>query len=167
MGSTPHDLIGARRHDQGMDFNRTATTVIDAPAAEVFERITDIEHLPDWNLEIPRVIERPDTLDVGAQWVVQIHAMHLRWNSRSTVTELDPERGRFAYRSQSDDGNPSFADWEWELTEVDGGTRVTVSVAGHPKTHFRKLVASRIRPPGLGKAMQQSLATLREQIPVR
>jgi uncharacterized protein YndB with AHSA1/START domain len=149
-----------------MDFTRTATTVIDAPAAEVFERITDIEHLPDWNLEIPKVIERPAVLGVGAQWVVQIHAMKMHWDSRSTVTELDPAGGRFAYRSQSDDGNPSFAEWLWELAEVDGGTRVTVSVAAHPKTLFRRLVGSRIRPRGLGQAMQQSLETLREQVPV-
>jgi uncharacterized protein YndB with AHSA1/START domain len=149
-----------------MDFTRTATTVIDAPAAQVFERITDIEHLPGWNLEIPKVIERPAVLEVGAQWVVQIHAMKMHWRSRSTVTELDPARGRFAYRSQTDDGNPSFADWRWELTEVDGGTRVTVSVAAHPRTRFRRLIASRLRPSGLGKAMQQSLETLREQVPV-
>ena len=150
-----------------MDFHRTATTVIDAPAAAVFERITDIEHLPDWNLEIPEVIERPAVLEVGAQWVVQIHAMKTHWNSRSTVTELDPALGRFAYRSQTDDGNPSHADWQWELREVDAGTRVTVSVEGHPRTFFRKQIASRIRPRGLGKAMQQSLETLREQVPVR
>ena len=150
-----------------MDFHRTATTVIDAPAAEVFERITDIEHLPDWNLEIPEIIERPAVLELSAQWVVRIHAMKMHWNSRSTVTELDPAGHRFAYRSQSDDGNPSFADWRWELTQVDGGTRVTVSVEGRPKTRFRRLIASRIRPRGLGKAMQQSLETLREQVPVR
>jgi hypothetical protein len=52
------------------------------------------------------------------------------------------------------------------LTEVDGGTRGTVSVAAHPKTIFRRLVGSRIRPRGLGQAMQQSLETLREQVPV-
>jgi uncharacterized protein YndB with AHSA1/START domain len=150
-----------------MDFNLTATTVIDAPAAEVFERITDIAHLPDWNLEIPRVIERPAALGVGAQWVVQIHALKSHWNSRSTVTELDRERGRFAYRSQSDDGNPSHADWRWDVIAEGGVTRVTVSVAAHPKTRFRRLIASRIRPRGLQKAMQQSLETLREQVPVR
>jgi uncharacterized protein YndB with AHSA1/START domain len=150
-----------------MDFTLTATAVIDAAAAQVFERITDVEHLPDWNLEIPRIIERPALLEVGAQWVVQIHAMKTHWNSRSTVTELDPTRGRFAYRSQSDDGNPSFTDWRWDVTDTGTGTRVTVTVAAHPQTRFRRLVASRIRPRGLHKAMQQSLETLREQVPVR
>ena len=144
-----------------MDFNQTAETVIKASPREVFDRITDIEHLPDWNLEIPEVLELPAVLEVGAQWVVRMHAMKTHWNSRSTVTELDPARGRFAYRSQSDDGNPSYADWLWELTEVDDGTRVAVSVAGHPRTFIRKRFISRIRPRGLRKAMQQSLETLR------
>ena len=147
-----------------MDFTLTATTVIDAPAAQVFERITDIEHLPDWNLEIPQVFERPDVLEVGAQWVVRIHAMKTHWNSRSTITELDPARGRFAYRSQTDDGNPSHADWQWDVTEDAGSTRATVSVAAHPHTFFRRQIASRLRPSGLHKAMQQSLETLREQV---
>jgi uncharacterized protein YndB with AHSA1/START domain len=147
-----------------MDFTRTATTVIDASPAQVFERITDIAHLPDWNLEIPKVIESPTTLEVGAHWVVQIHAMKARWNSRSTVTELDAERGRFAYRSQSDDGNPSYADWCWDVAPEGDGTRVRVSVHGHPVTLFRRVVASRIRPSGLEKAMHQSLETLAEQV---
>jgi uncharacterized protein YndB with AHSA1/START domain len=150
-----------------MEYTLTATTVIDAPPAQVFERITDIEHLPDWNLEIPKVLEQPAVLDVDAQWVVQIHAMKIHWNSRSTVTELDPSCGRFAYRSQSDDGNPSHADWRWDVTDTGVGTRVTVFVAGHPRTLFRMAIASRLRPRGLQKAMHQSLQTLREQVPVR
>ncbi len=150
-----------------MDFNLTATTVIDAPAAQVFDRVTDIEHLPDWNLEIPKIIERPAVLEIGAQWVVRMHAMKTHWNSRSTVTELDPERGRFAYRSQSDDGNPSYGDWCWDVTDTGAGTRVTVSVAGHPRTFIRKRFISHVRPRGLHKAMERSLQTLREQVPVR
>lgn len=150
-----------------MDFNLTADAVIDAPAARVFERITDIGHLPDWNLEIPQVLEHPAVLEVGAQWVVRMHAMKTHWNSRSTVTELEPARGRFGYRSQSDDGNPSYGDWLWEVADTGAGTRVTVSVAGRPKTRLRRLIASRLRPRGLHQAMHQSLQSLREQVPVR
>ncbi len=42
-----------------MEYTLHATTVIDAPVARIFERITDLDRLPDWNDEIPRVIERP------------------------------------------------------------------------------------------------------------
>jgi hypothetical protein len=93
------------------------------------------------NLEIPEVVESPAELAVGAEWVVTIHAMKTRWNSRSRVLELDRDRGCFAYRSQSDDGNPSFADWRWQLDPDAAGTRVTVEVGllvphavGHAET---------------------------------
>lgn len=150
-----------------MEYTLTAETVVDASPAQVFARITDIDRLPDWNIEIPQVLEAPAVLEPGAQWLVQIHALHMRWNSRSTVTELDRARGRFAYVSQSDDGNPSHADWRWQLTPGAKGTRVIVEVDIRPRTTFRKAIGSRMRRRSLHKAMQQSLATLREQIPVR
>jgi len=150
-----------------MEYTLTAETVIEASPDEVFDRITDIDHLPDWNLEIPKILERPVTLEVGAQWVVQIHAMHTHWNSRATVVEIDPGRGRFAYRSQTDDGNPSHADWRWDVTPDPAGTLVRVAVDIRPRTLLRKAIASRVRRRSLHKAMRQSLATLREQVPVR
>lgn len=149
-----------------MDFSLTTRTVIPAPPETVFDVITDIDRLPDWNLEIPKVVESPADLAVGAEWVVAIHAMKTRWNSRSRVLELDRDRGRFAYRSQSDDGNPSFADWRWRLEPNPGGTRVTVEVSVNPRTFLRRRVLSELRRSGLRKAIEQSLDALREQVAV-
>ena len=146
-----------------MDFTLRATTHIDAPPVEVFDLITDIDRLPDWNLEIPAVVSTPAALEPGAEWVVSIHAMKTRWNSRSRAVEVDRERGRFAYRSQSDDGNPSHADWTWQLAPASGGTDVAVEVAVHPRTFIRKWLASELRKSGLQKAMNESLLALREQ----
>ena len=148
-----------------MDYTLHASTVVPAPPEEVFELITDIGRLPDWNLEIPRVVEAPAILDVGTEWIVTIHAMKTHWNSRSRVIEVDRDRGRFAYRSQSDDGNPSHADWRWQLTPAPAGrgTKVTVEVDIRPRTLLRKWVASRLRKSGLRKAMNESLLALREQ----
>jgi uncharacterized protein YndB with AHSA1/START domain len=148
----------------GMDFSRTATSVIDAPPARVFEVITDIDRLPEWNAEIANVVEGCAVLEVGAEWVVEIHALHTHWKSRSRVIELDPGRGRFAYRSQTDDGNPSHADWQWDVTADPAGTRVRVTVEARPRTFWRKLLASRLRPPGLQEAMDRSLRALSEQV---
>ena len=71
-----------------MEYTLHATTVVSAGAGEVFDLITDIERLPDWNIEIPKVVESPPGLDVGSEWVVTIHAMKTekehRWTSRST-----------------------------------------------------------------------------------
>jgi uncharacterized protein YndB with AHSA1/START domain len=152
-----------------MEYTLQATTVVPAEPAEVFDVITDIERLPDWNLEIPKVVTAPAVLDVGSEWVVTIHAMKTHWNSRSRAVEVDRERGRFTYRSQSDDGNPSHAEWRWQLMPAPSGrgTRVSVEVDVHPRTFLRKWVLSPLRKSGLHKAMNQSLLTLREEAAVR
>lgn len=147
-----------------MDFTLTATAVIESAPDEVFHAITDIERLPDWNLEIPRVVQVPSVLAPGAGWIVEIHAMRTHWNSRSRVVELDAQRGVFAYRSQSDDGNPSYADWRWEVMGDGAVTRLQVKVEAHPQTFLRKHFISRVRRRSLERAMRQSLASLREQL---
>ena len=143
-----------------MEYTLKANTVIDAPAAAVFERITDLDHLPDWNTEIRRVIERPPAVQVGAQWLVRIKAMGNGWDSRSTALVIDPEHGRFAYRSQTDDGNPSYAEWRWQLSPDPAGTRVDVEVDIRPRTSARRYVLSGMRRPSLHRAMRRSLDAL-------
>lgn len=147
-----------------MEYTLQASTVVPAAPDEVFDLISDIERLPDWNMEIPRVLEAPSVLKVGAEWIVTIHAMMTHWNSRSRVVEVDRDRGRFAYRSQSDDGNPSHAHWRWRLIPAPEGrgTQVTVEVDIHPRTFLRKWFLSGLRKSGLRKAMNESLLALRE-----
>lgn len=145
-----------------MEYTLQATTVVDAPPALVFERITDIDRLPDWNTEIHDVVERPAALRPGAEWVVEIRAMKQHWNSRSRLVELEAGEGRFAYRSQTDDGNPSYADWRWQLTPVPSGTRVDVEVDIRPRTFWRMHLFSKMRRASLAKAMQRSLRTLQD-----
>ncbi|MFP5319912.1 MAG: type II toxin-antitoxin system RatA family toxin [Acidimicrobiia bacterium] len=152
-----------------MEYTLHATTVVPAPPGAVFDLVTDVERLPDWNLEIPKVVESPAVLEVGSEWVVQIHAMKTRWNSRARVVDIDRDQGVFAYRSQSDDGNPSYADWRWRLTPAlsGHGTQVDVEVDIRPRTFLRRWVASRLRRSGLRKAIEQSLASLHDQLSVR
>jgi uncharacterized protein YndB with AHSA1/START domain len=127
-----------------MERRAVTATVAAAPDA-VFALVTDIDRLPEWNAIIQRVVERPDRLVPDAEWVVELSAMGRRWNSRSRAIEVMPDEGRFRYRSQSDDGNPSFGIWEWTVVAAPGGSAVTVSWELHPKTFWRRMLLVRMR----------------------
>jgi uncharacterized protein YndB with AHSA1/START domain len=143
------------------EFNGSATARVAARPDEVFDVITDIERLPEWNACIESVVERPASLNADAEWVVKIHVPGMpRWDSRSRVVELDRGARRFVYRTQTDDGNPSFAIWTWEVTPADGDTEVTVRWDVHPETFWRRNLFSRIRRRGLDKEAPESLEAL-------
>jgi uncharacterized protein YndB with AHSA1/START domain len=130
-----------------------------APEA-VFRLLIDVSRLPEWNRAITEVVEAPERLDSGSVWKVRIHALGQSWVSTSRVSALDPAAGRFAYRSQTDDGNPSYADWEWHVQPDGSGSTVTVTVDPHPVTFWRKHLLIRLRRPALRKEMQGSLTAL-------
>lgn len=128
--------------------------------ADIFRTVTDIERLPEWNEGIVEVVELPEQLQQGSLWRVRVRAMGTTWVSKSILTELDPESNRFAYRSQSDDGNPSYSDWVWHIEPDGAGSRVTVAVDLNPVTFWRKNLLIKIRRSGLRKEMNASLAAL-------
>src|SRR5207249_3959260 len=123
---------------------------------------TDVDRLPEWNRAIEDVRERPDAMAPGAEWVVTMHPpRYPRWRSRSTCLEIDAARGVFAYRTRTDDGNPSWAGWRWEITPESGGSRVVVSYDLNPRTWWRTRLFSRMRNRDLSRnEIPQSLAAI-------
>ena len=110
---------------------------------------------------IVKVVERPETLSPGAEWVVQLKALGNSWESRSTIEEYDPGRFVFSYRSQTDDGNPSYARWRWTVEPTgDNGSHVTVSWDLHPQTFWRRVLLVRIRSRQLRREVPNSLDSL-------
>ncbi len=143
---------------------KTTTRRFEVPALVVFDTLTDIDRLPEWNDAIVAVRERPRVLEQGAQWVVGFRAMGQSWDSRSTLVAHDRVTGRFAYRSQTDDGNPSWVDWDWTVVDdTDGGCRVSASFDLHPATFWRRALLARIRSRQLvRKELPNSLEALAE-----
>ena len=138
-----------------------ASAVITAGPDAVFGTLIDIARLPEWNTAMASVVEQPDRLDLGGEWVVEFRALGQRWRSRSTVEELDVAARRFAYRSGTDDGNPSYARWSWDVAEDPAGSRVTVSWSLHPATSWRRVLLVRIRGRQLARTeIPASLAAL-------
>jgi uncharacterized protein YndB with AHSA1/START domain len=138
----------------------SVSATVTASPAPVFDLITDIPSLPQWNAAITDVVEVPVRLEVGSEWKVRLHALGQTWVSKSQVSAIDPATGRFAYRSQSDDGNPSLADWEWRIDADGDASIVVLTVDLNPTTFWRKHLLVRIRRPVLRKEMRASLASL-------
>jgi uncharacterized protein YndB with AHSA1/START domain len=146
-----------------MNFNVTERAVVEAPPEAVFELLTDIRRLPEWNREIRQIHEQPPVVGPGAQWAVEIHAMGTHWPSRSTVVDHDRGAGLFAYVSQSDDGNPSTAHWVWRIAPHARGAEVRVEASVTPKTFWRRHLFSKVRSRSLPKAVRASLTALQQQ----
>ena len=143
-----------------MGHRDSASAFLTTTPERVFGLITDPSKLPTWNHAITEIVEMPDHLEPGSVWKVRIHAMGRSWVSRSQVTALDRAAGHFAYRSQSDDGNPSYADWRWEVEPDGESTKVTVEVDLNPTSFWRKNLLVHIRRPALRKEMRESLRAL-------
>jgi hypothetical protein len=139
----------------------SASRIIDASPDDVFRTVTDVARLPEWNTAITAVIQRPERLEVGAQWVVEMHALGQTWHSRSVVETLDSVGRCFAYRSVTDDGNPSYALWTWVVAGHPEGALVTVAGELHPRTFWRRVLLVRIRSRQLAHTeLVQSLGAL-------
>jgi hypothetical protein len=138
-----------------------ASMVMPATPDVVFATVTDIGCLPEWNDRTTSVIEEAAALEIGAQWVVEFHALGRTWRSRSTVEELDGPARRFAYRAMTDGGKPSYAQWTWTVAETSSGSRVTVAWTLHPATFWRRVLLARIRSRQLSRTeLPASLAAL-------
>lgn len=139
----------------------TATRTVEAAPDDLFRLITDVARLPEWNSAIRAVVDQPAGLEPGSEWVVELHALGQSWHSRSRVEEVDATRRRFAYRSCTDDGNPSWARWVWEVAADPAGSRVTVTWELHPVTFWRRVLLARIRARQLARSeLPGSLAAL-------
>lgn len=135
----------------------SVTERVDVPAATLFGLISDVDRLPEWNEIIQRVVERPAEMKVGAEWVVEMRALGSRWRSRARVEDIDAEAFRFAYRSQTDDGNPSYALWTWTLSPGQDQTEASVTWDLHPETFWRRTLLVRIRHRSLRNEVRSSI----------
>jgi uncharacterized protein YndB with AHSA1/START domain len=135
------------------------TTLAASPDA-VFALVTDIDRLPEWNSIMTEVVERPAELVPGAEWVVGFRSMGQSWNSRSRLEEIDHDRRVFQYRSGTDDDNPSYATWRWEIASDGDGARVALSWDLNPKTFWRRALIVHLRSRQLRSEVPASIDAL-------
>jgi uncharacterized protein YndB with AHSA1/START domain len=143
------------------EFHGSATARIRADADAVFDLITNLDRLPEWNRAIARIVERPARLVEAAEWVVVMRPPRApSWKSRSRIEEIDRKQRRFSYTSRNEDGNPSYARWSWEIRPANHAAEVTVRWDVYLKTIDRKLIAAPLRRRGLGREVPSSLRHL-------
>jgi hypothetical protein len=143
-----------------MALHGSITHVVPGSSPGVFALVTDIDRLPEWNAIITQVVDRPATLARDVEWVVELKAMGRAWHSRSRVLVYDEVARRFEYRSQTDDGNPSYGIWSWQVADDPGGSRVTVTWDLFPRTFWRRVLFVRIRGRQLRREVKGSLKSL-------
>jgi hypothetical protein len=143
------------------EFHGTETARLTAPASDVFDLLVDVRRLPEWNAHIDHVIDAPAApLGEGTEWVVEMRAMGSRWPSRARALLVDPAAGAFEHRSVTDDGNPSYVLWSWQVTPRDDGSTLSVTWVVHPRSFWRKLVLARVRRGYLAAEVRESVAGL-------
>jgi hypothetical protein len=141
------------------EFHGTETVQLSAAAPDVFDLLVDVDRLPEWNAHVHHVIERPERpLAEGIEWVVQMRAMGGRWPSRARALSVDRAALRLEHRSCSDDGNPTYALWSWQVSPREHGSTLTVAWAVYPRSFWRKLLIARARRPVLADEVRASLA---------
>lgn len=140
----------------------TVSRRFDADPDAVFRMVVDVGSLPTWNDAIIRVLDVPTTMTVGDEWVVEMSALGRDWASRARLVELDHAGRRFAYRSVTDDGNASYAEWTWAVDAAPGGCEVAVTWTLNPRTFWRRVLLGRIRQHQLRTSeVPASLAALK------
>jgi uncharacterized protein YndB with AHSA1/START domain len=138
-----------------------ASVRVDATPEAVFDFITDVGRLPEWNAAIEAVTQQPAALAEGVEWTVRMHPPRLpSWGSISRVQVFDRSRCRFAYQTRNADGNPSYARWAWEITDSGGGADVAVTWDVYLKTFDRRFLAGPMRKRQLAREVPRSLTTL-------
>jgi hypothetical protein len=143
------------------EFHGTETVPLTAPAPDVFDLLVDVDRLPEWNQRIDHVIQAPPgPLEEGTEWVIEMRAMGSRWPSRARALRVDRSAGAFEHRSVTDDGNPSYVLWSWQVTPTSGGSILTVTWAVHPRSFWRRLLLARVRRGFLAAEVRTSVAGL-------
>jgi len=147
------------------EFHGRASTRLDTTPQAVFDLITDVDRLPEWNAAIEPVVECPPALAEGLEWTVKMHPPHApSWKSISRVDVLQRDNFRFAYETRNADGNPSYTKWAWELVPAGTGTEIAVTWDCYLKTFDRRVLAGPLRKRQLAHEVSNSLAAIAKAV---
>lgn len=105
--------------------NVEVSRVVNAPASELYELVSDVTRMGEWSPETTAAewIGGASAPVVGAKFKGSNTAGPNNWSTKPTVTVAEPGR-EFAFKVPGGSG-PT---WTYRFDPVDGGTRVTETV---------------------------------------
>ena len=144
----------------------SASVVIDRPASEVFEAISNITRMGEWSPECvaARWVAPATGPEVGAVFegdnVAAAGPVTLKkWTTSSEVTACEPG-AVFEFVAEG------YTTWRYDLTEHDGVTTVTESFSFPPYDGWQKFVYSTLmrREGSMVKGMEKTLARIKASL---
>jgi hypothetical protein len=100
---------------------------IEAPAARVWDIISDFDAYPLWNTFTPRITLTNDRCAVGAEFDLDCRMTERLYleNEHETILALEPDRYRFCMGTSRTKGRPGIRSFRWQSCEPmeDGRTR--------------------------------------------
>jgi hypothetical protein len=144
----------------------SASAVINRPADEVFEAISDITRMGEWSPECVagRWVAPATRPEVGAIFegdnVAAVGPVTLKkWTTSSRVTACEPG-AVFEFVAEE------YTTWRYELTEHDGVTTVTESFSFPPYEGWQKFVYSTLmrRDRSMVTGMEKTLGRIKASL---
>ncbi len=143
------------------EFHGRASAQVGAAPETIFDLITDLDRLAEWNTAVEALADRPAALVAGAEWTVTMHPQRMpRWGSISRVEQIDRENLRFTYQTRNADGNPSYTTWSWQIAAAGTGAEVTVTWDCYLKTFDRRVFGGPLRKHQLAREVPRSLSAI-------
>ena len=139
------------------------TVVVERPPDEVFDFLTDLSNLPEWQSGAVEVRGPDEELDVGAMYVQVLKFLGRRLEATIEVTEFDPGR-RFSLRTRSGP-IPFQVRHTLEPTDGGGATRLRVELEGEPGGVFK--LAEPLVMRNAQRQLEGDFAALKELVEAR
>jgi carbon monoxide dehydrogenase subunit G len=138
------------------------TVVVDRPPDEVFDFLTDISKLPEWQSGAVAVKEPEGSVGVGSTYVQVLSFLGRRTDATLEVTEFEPGR-RFSLKGVS---GPFPFEVRHTLEAEDGGaTRLHVELEGATRGFF-KLTEGLVERKAQ-RQIEDDFATLKQMVEAR
>ncbi|MHB1710746.1 MAG: SRPBCC family protein [Acidimicrobiales bacterium] len=144
----------------------SASTVINRPASEVFDALSDVTRMGEWSPECTggRWVAPATGPAVGAKFegdnIVKIGPITLKkWTTTSEITEYVPDE-LFGFVTEG------YTRWRYEFRDHGGATSVTETFDHEPHAGWQKFVYDTMarRSGSMVKGLQQTLARMKETL---